>query len=124
MMEPSNLEALNATAIKWVGDGRLMDTKKNIQLSLGSNLPLSNDMTFILVFSMYVVITKIYLHIILCLINLFAGYIVEILINCSNFCVCSFEPLQRLTVKASRISLNRKVTLIIRRSQPMIPWNC
>lgn len=51
-MEPSNLEALNATAVKWVGDGRLMDTKKNIQLSLGSNLPLSNDMTFILVFSM------------------------------------------------------------------------
>lgn len=52
VMEPSNLEALNATAVKWVGDGRLMDTKKNIQLSLGSNLPLSNDMTFILVFSM------------------------------------------------------------------------
>lgn len=37
---------------KWVGDGKLLDTKKNIQLSLGNNLPLSNDMTFILVFSM------------------------------------------------------------------------
>lgn len=37
---------------KWIGDGKLLDTKKNIQLSLGNNLPLSNDMTFILVFSM------------------------------------------------------------------------
>lgn len=37
---------------KWVCDGRQLDAKKNIQLSLSANLPLNNDMTFIMVFSM------------------------------------------------------------------------
>lgn len=36
---------------KWLSDGRVSNNK-NIQLSLGSNLPLRNEMTFILVFSM------------------------------------------------------------------------
>lgn len=36
---------------KWLSDG-IIDTKKNIQISLGANLPLSNEMTFILIFSM------------------------------------------------------------------------
>lgn len=44
-----NLMSKNVT--KWLSDGRVRNNK-NIQLSLGSNLPLSNEMTFILVFSM------------------------------------------------------------------------
>lgn len=36
---------------RWFSDGRI-DKEKNIQLSLSSQLPLSNEMTFILVFSM------------------------------------------------------------------------
>lgn len=43
---------MTKSATKWISDGH-MENKKNIQLSLGSNLPLSNEMTFILVFSMY-----------------------------------------------------------------------
>lgn len=46
---------MTKSATKWISDGH-MENKKNIQLSLGSNLPLSNEMTFILVFSMYVLI--------------------------------------------------------------------
>lgn len=45
------MELMEKSSLKWLTDGRI-DTKKNIQISLGSNLPLSNEMTFILVFSM------------------------------------------------------------------------
>lgn len=45
------MELMDKTSLKWLTDGRI-NTKKNIQISLGSNLPLSNEMTFILVFSM------------------------------------------------------------------------
>ncbi|KAG4067279.1 hypothetical protein HA402_000270 [Bradysia odoriphaga] len=51
-LNPSDYTWLGEGHTKWVGDGKLLDTKRNIQLSLGNNLPLSNDMTFILVFSM------------------------------------------------------------------------
>ncbi|GAB0092497.1 uncharacterized protein DMENIID0001_074930 [Sergentomyia squamirostris] len=44
-------ELMSKSATKWLSDGQL-DFKKNIQISLGSNLPLTNEMTFILVFSM------------------------------------------------------------------------
>ncbi|KAJ6638598.1 Protein FAM193A [Pseudolycoriella hygida] len=47
----ANDQWLSDDLMKWISDGKLMDTKKNIQLSLGNNLPLSNDMTFVLVFS-------------------------------------------------------------------------
>lgn len=36
---------------RWFSDGQI-DNQKNIQLSLSSHLPLSNEMTFVLVFSM------------------------------------------------------------------------
>lgn len=45
------MELMDKSSLKWLTDGRI-NTKKNIQISLGSNLPLSNEMTFILVFSM------------------------------------------------------------------------
>ncbi|XP_058467636.1 uncharacterized protein LOC131440392 [Malaya genurostris] len=45
------MQLMDKSSIKWLTDGRI-NTKKNIQISLGSNLPLSNEMTFILVFSM------------------------------------------------------------------------
>ncbi|XP_055716056.1 uncharacterized protein LOC129809929 isoform X3 [Phlebotomus papatasi] len=44
-------ELMSKNTTKWLSDGQL-DFKKNIQISLGSNLPLTNEMTFILVFSM------------------------------------------------------------------------
>lgn len=39
------------TRAKWLSDGQA-DNKKNIQISLASNLPLNNDMTLILIFNM------------------------------------------------------------------------
>ncbi|XP_055617273.1 uncharacterized protein LOC129762771 isoform X2 [Toxorhynchites rutilus septentrionalis] len=45
------MDLMDKSSLKWMTDGRI-NTKKNIQISLGSNLPLSNEMTFILVFSM------------------------------------------------------------------------
>ncbi|XP_055588217.1 uncharacterized protein LOC129740536 [Uranotaenia lowii] len=45
------MKLMEKSSLKWLTDGRI-NTKKNIQISLGSNLPLSNEMTFILVFSM------------------------------------------------------------------------
>jgi hypothetical protein len=50
-MDKKYKELMSKHLTKWLSDGRI-DTKKNIQISLGSNLPLSNEMTFILVFSM------------------------------------------------------------------------
>lgn len=44
-------EELIAGQAKWFTDG-YVDKNKDIQLSLSSQLPLSNEMTFILVFSM------------------------------------------------------------------------
>lgn len=49
---PSTSAAGSNGTAKWIGDGRQLDAKKNIQRSLSSNLPLNHDMTFILVFSM------------------------------------------------------------------------
>lgn len=51
LMHKRYAELMVKSMTKWLSDGRI-DTKKNIQISLGSNLPLSNEMTFILVFSM------------------------------------------------------------------------
>lgn len=46
-------ELMCPTKTKWLSDGQA-DNKKNIQISLASNLPLNNDMTLILIFNMYV----------------------------------------------------------------------
>lgn len=43
-------ELINSQA-RWFTDGHI-DKQKNIQLSLSSQLPLTNEMTFILVFTM------------------------------------------------------------------------
>lgn len=39
------------TQARWFTDGQI-DQQKSIQLSLSSQLPMSNEMTFVLVFSM------------------------------------------------------------------------
>lgn len=44
-------EELISGQAKWFTDG-FIDKNKDIQLSLSSHLPLSNEMTFILMFSM------------------------------------------------------------------------
>lgn len=44
-------EELIAGQAKWFTDG-FIEKNKDIQLSLSSHLPLSNEMTFILMFSM------------------------------------------------------------------------
>lgn len=44
-------ESMMQKKARWFSDGQ-MDNQKNIQLSLSSHLPLSNEMTFVLVFSM------------------------------------------------------------------------
>lgn len=44
-------ELMCQTKTKWLSDGQA-DNKKNIQISLASNLPLHNDMTLILIFNM------------------------------------------------------------------------
>lgn len=44
--------AMNKSITKWLTDGRIDKNDKNIQLSLGSNLPLSNHWTFFLVYTM------------------------------------------------------------------------
>lgn len=44
-------EELVSQQARWFTDGHI-DTQKNIQLSLSSQLPLTNEMTFILVFTM------------------------------------------------------------------------
>lgn len=44
-------EELMKSQARWFTDGHI-DQQKNIQLSLSSQLPLSNEMTFVLVFSM------------------------------------------------------------------------
>lgn len=50
-MDKKYKKAMVDSAAQWFSDGRI-NKQKNIQLSLSSNLPLSNEMTFILVFSM------------------------------------------------------------------------
>lgn len=49
-MDAKYEELINSHA-RWFTDGHI-DKQKNIQLSLSSQLPLTNEMTFILVFSM------------------------------------------------------------------------
>lgn len=49
-MDAKYEELINMQA-RWFTDGHI-DKQKNIQLSLGSQLPLTNEMTFILVFTM------------------------------------------------------------------------
>lgn len=51
-MDAKYEELINSHA-RWFTDGHI-DKQKNIQLSLSSQLPLTNEMTFILVFSMWV----------------------------------------------------------------------
>lgn len=46
-----NYENMVQKEARWFSDGHI-DNNKNIQLSLSSHLPLSNEMTFVLVFSM------------------------------------------------------------------------
>lgn len=52
-MDAKYEELINSQA-RWFTDGHI-DKQKNIQLSLSSQLPLTNEMTFILVFTMYVI---------------------------------------------------------------------